>query len=112
MGGIDASVGFPCEEEDGGVGGAIVDAVEGGVGVKCLELFEVFYGAELGDVECAVGIEFDAEHVKDADVSDDGASELRVLREKCAHEESAIAAALDGELFGTCVASLDQVVGA
>ncbi len=112
MGGIDASVGFPCEEEDGGVGGAVIHAVEGRVGVKCLELFEIFYGTKLGDVECAVGIEFDAEHVKDAHVGDDGACELRILCEERAHEEAAIAAALDGKFFGTCVASLDEVVGA
>ncbi len=112
MGGVDAAIGFAGEEEDGRVGGTVFDVVVWGVGVEDAELVGVSNGAEFGDIEGTVRIEFDAEHVVEADVGDDGASEGGVLGEEGAHEEPAVAAAFDGEFIGSGVAFGDEVLGA
>ena len=52
------------------------------------------------------------QHVVDADVRDHRPEELRVLREHRAHEEPAVAAALDGEPPGARVPGRHQVLGA
>ena len=106
---VHTPVGFPGKEEHGGVFGAVLYVVEWRVGVECAELCRVFDGAEFGDVERAVGIKFDAEHVVDSDVSNDCTGESRVLCEECAHEQAAVAATFDGEFIGTRVSPSDEV---
>lgn len=112
VGGVDAAIGFAGEEEDGWVGGAVFDVVEGRVGVEGAELVGIPDGTEFGDIEGTVRVEFDAEHVVEADVGDDGASEGGVLGEEGTHEEPTVAAAFDGEFVGLGVAFGDEVPGA
>ena len=99
IGGVHAAVLFPGEEEDDGILRALGDIVERRIRAEGAVLRGVLHGAEFGDVEGAVRVEFNAEHVVDADVRDDGAGEAGVLREECAHEQPAISPALDGELL-------------
>ncbi len=109
MGRIHAAIRLSGEEEYRGIGSALFHAMEWRVSVEGFELIEVFHGAKLGDVECAVGIEFDAEHVKNADMSDHGACEVRVLRKEGAHEEAPIASTFHRKFLRTGVASFNQV---
>ena len=82
------------------------------IGVKGFELVGVLDGAELGDIEGAIGVQLDAEHVVDADERDHGPEQLRALRQNSAHEQAAVAAAHDGQLVRVGVLLVDQVLGA
>jgi hypothetical protein len=54
-----------------------------------MEVIAILHGPEFGHVELAVRRKLDAQGVVDADVRDDGAKELRMLRERGAHEQAA-----------------------
>ena len=69
------------------------------IGVQRAKLVGVVDGAELGDIEDAVGRELDAEHVVDADVRDDGLHQLGMLRQRGAHQQAAVAAPFDRQFF-------------
>jgi hypothetical protein len=78
--------------------------------VERTELLEVFHRAKLGDVEGTVRIKLDAQHVIEPHMRDDGSRELRMLCEKGSHEQTAVAAAFDGEFVSACVTALDEVL--
>jgi len=103
---------FSGEKQDRGIRGAVFHVVVGRVGVERLELLGILHRAELGDVECAVGIKFDAQHVIDSDERNYGAEKIGALSESGAHEQAAVAAADDGKLCGRSVFVVDQVLGA
>ena len=63
VGGVDAAIVFAGEEKDRGIFCALTDAMVWRIGVERPELLGVFDGAEFGDVEGAVRVEFDAQHV-------------------------------------------------
>ena len=57
-------------------------------------------GAVLADPGGAGGDVFEAEHVEERDLDDDGVPHLGVLGELDAHEQAAVGAALDAEPAG------------
>jgi hypothetical protein len=79
------------------------------IGIERGELRGVRHRAELRDVERAVGIEFHAHHVVDADGRDHGMRELRMLRQHRAHQQSAVRAAEQRELRMRRVMLRDQI---
>src|SRR5215471_17006126 len=85
------------------------DMMVRGVTIEGLELFRIFDRAEFGDIKLPVRIEFDAKHIVNTDVRNDCAGEVRALSKERAHEQSAIAPTLDGQLGGTGVALFDQM---
>ena len=95
-----------------GIRRAVLHVMIGRVGVERLELVGIFDRAELGDVEGAVGIELDAQHVVDADLGNHGAEQVRTLREGRAHQQAAVAAAENREMRGRGVFLVDQILRA
>ena len=102
---------FSGEEKNRGIGRAVFHVVVGRVGVERFELLGIFHRAEFGDVEGAVGIEFDAQHVVDADEGDDRAEQVGTLGEGRAHQQAAIAATDDGKVGRRGVLVVDEVLG-
>src|SRR5437762_1914853 len=91
---VDAAIMFASEHQYRRVIG-LLHVMVWRVVVERLELFGIFHGAELGGVESAVRVEFDAQHVIDADVRNDRANQIRALCQERAHEQAAIAASLN-----------------
>ena len=65
------------------------------VGKESFELFPVLHRSELGGVESAVGIEFDAQHIVDTDKRNDRAEKIGALGEHGAHQQAAVASSHD-----------------
>ena len=103
---------FAGQKKDRRIIGPILHMVVRRIGVERFELIGIFHGAEFGDVECTIGIEFDAQHIVDADEGNHGAKELRALGKVCAHEQPAIAAAHDGQMRRGGVFVVNQVLSA
>ena len=82
------------------------------VGVQRVELRLVLHRAELRHVERPVRLQFHAQHVVDAHSGDHGAKQVGALRQHGAHEQSAIAPALDGQLLRVRVIGLDEILRA
>ena len=80
------------------------------VGVQRLELRWVLDRPELRDVERAVRRQLNAQLVVDTDVRHNRFEEIRPLGQRCAHEEPAVAPALDREPPGVRVAGGDEPV--
>src|SRR5215468_2951735 len=80
------------------------------VSVKRFELLEVFHRAELGHVECSIWSEFYAQHVVNAYRRNYSTEQIRMLRNHCAHQQTAVASTHDREFFRTRVFLLDQVL--
>ena len=109
---VDAGVVGAGDEEDGGVGGAVLDVLVGVHGLKGLEAVGVLDGAEFGGVDGAVGAGFHAQGVFDADVDDAEGEEVGALGERAADGDAAGAGAASGEFGGRGVAFVDEVLGA
>src|ERR1700733_731454 len=84
----------------------------GRVGIERLELIRILHGAEFGDIESAVGIEFDAQHVVDADFGDDGAEQVRTLGKSSAHQQASVATPENRKMRGRGVFLVDQKLSA
>ena len=78
--------------------GFVHNMVVGRVAVKRFELIGIFHGAKFRHIESAIGVQLHAQHVVDANMRHDCLHEIGMLSEGCAHEQSAIAAALDYQL--------------
>src|SRR5438309_457435 len=82
------------------------------VGIERFNLLAIFDGAELGDIEFSVRLQFGAQRIVDADMRNGHASEFGMLGEEGAHEQTAVAGAFDGEFAGLSVAGVDEVFSA
>src|SRR6266480_2996497 len=71
----------------------------------------VLVRSRIGYVKLPVRCELDPEHVVNADLGDNGAHEIWVLRDHRAHEQTAVASALDRQFFGARVFLFDQIFG-
>ena len=105
---VHAAILFAGEQERRRIGGLVRDVMVRGVRKKSGELLGVFNSAKLSRVESPIGIEFDPEHVIDANVRNRGLKQLWMLRDGRAHEETPIAPAFDGELFAAGVVRANQ----
>src|SRR5262249_39827078 len=112
LGRSDPRVILAGQQEDRRVRGAVVHAVIWRIGIESLELIRVLDAAELGDVEGAVGVQLDAQHIVDADEGNNGAKQLGPLRQGSAHEQAAVAATHDRQLFRVRVFLVDEILGA
>src|SRR5690349_14729563 len=86
LSGIYATVIFAGGEEDGRIVCSVFDMMVRRVGVQGFKLRRVFYCSEFRNVELAVRIKLNAEHIVDADARDDGAEKVRTLGKGGAHE--------------------------
>ena len=85
--------------------------VIGRVGIEPLELLgicgrAVLRNPELGDLEVLI-----AQHVEQRHLADDGAKQIRPLRQRRAHQQAAVAAAANGEMLLVGVAFFLQILG-
>jgi hypothetical protein len=62
-------------------------------------------------IECAVRVQFEAQHVIDPDMGDHRAREVRVLGQECTHQQAAIAPSFHRQSCRAGVTPLDQVPG-
>src|SRR6266480_5724639 len=93
--GRDASVVCASHQQNGGKLSSIHNVMIRRVGVKRLELLWIFYRAEFGYIERAIRRELDAQHVVNADGGNDRSHQIGMLGDHRAHQEAAIASALD-----------------
>src|SRR6185437_5094417 len=94
------------------VSGSILHILIGRIGVERVELLEIAYASKLGHVEDAIGVELETEHVVHSDVGNDGAKQIRSLRQRRSHQQSAIASAQNRQTRMRGVLRADQVFGA
>lgn len=101
-----------CQEQHRRIGSAVIHMMVGRIGKEGVELRTLFDGAELGDIEGPAGMEFHAQHVVDADVRHNSGEEFGVLGECRPHQQAAVAAPFNGELFRIRAFPVDQMPGA
>src|SRR5262249_14118574 len=112
IGRVHAAIVFPGQQKDGGVSVAIPDVLVRRVSVDGFELLRGFDGSVLGNDENAVWGLLPAPHMVYRNVAHPGPKQLGMLRQQGAHEQTAVAPALDGEPIRTCIAAVDEVLGA
>src|SRR6476469_1500465 len=109
LGRVDATIVFASGHQHGRIFGTVFYVVKGGVGVEGTELLRIFYRAEFGDVELAIGIEFDPQHVVNAHSGNDGADEVGPLGKLSAHKKAAVAAAFNGEFGWVGIMAINEM---
>src|SRR5439155_4686046 len=90
---VDPPIIFARGQQNSGVFDSVPHMVMRRVAIEGLELRRIFDRAELGDVKLTVRIEFHTEHIINADMRNDCASEIRTLGQERAHEQSTITSA-------------------
>ena len=95
MRGIRASVFFAGQQQHGWIAGSVRHVMIRRVGVEGLELIRVPDRSQLGRFESAVRVEFGPQHVEAAPARDRGFHQPRMLREQGAHQQAAVARAVD-----------------
>src|SRR4051794_36070245 len=99
-------------EQYGRISGSILHILIGRIGVERVELLEIAYTSELGHVEDAIWVELETEHVVHSDVGNDSAKQIRSLRQRRSHQQSAIASAQNSQPRTGGVLRANQVFGA
>src|SRR5260370_3698537 len=110
MHGVNPRIAVGSHEEHGRVERSLLYMMVGRISIEPLKLFGIVRGAvlgnpQLGDLEVLI-----AQHVKQRHLADYGPEQVRTLGESSTHQQTAVAAALYGQVVLISVLLRDQVL--